>query len=314
MTKTDQKYFLGDNGKFYNLYYEQVFLEQDGNKMFANVPDYFSTLFDWQVTRSRIYKNGIEEPNTIYLKTDFLPFFVYSVLPQIKNEFILITACSDFSPQVNYNEFHWKKYYQILINNPKLKFWYMNNMRYKNEKTFSLPAGFGASAGNFWPGCTEKEADEFILKKSQSINRNEKIDKIFCSFRDRITNVCGHDMVIRPEMTKIIENNKSLFNVYEPNMAFKEFVDTISKYKYALIPHGNGMDPNPTCWISLALQTIPVIYKTPNSADMFVETNSVIFFENLDDIIKKDLYVDKDPIDFEFLTCKYWANKIKSKI
>jgi len=304
-----QDIFLGDNGKLYSIAYKQIFVEQDGNKMIANVPDYFSTYFDWQVTRSKIYKNNINNPKTVYLKTDYLPFFVNVVLPQIKNQFILITACSDYSPEVNFS-----REYHILMNNANLKFWFMNNMRNKNEKSFSLPAGFGASAGNFWPDCTEKTADEKVLKFRNAVNINEKItDKIFCGFRSRDSNSCGSDMVIRPAIWDIIIKHKDLFDIYEP-MPFDNFLETLSKYKYCLNPHGNGMDPSPTCWLSLAMYTTPVIFKTPNVVDMFKGTDSVIFFEKFEEIIDKSFYVNKSPIDFEFLTCEYWANKIKSKI
>ena len=311
--KNLQTLFVGDNGKFYNLSYEQIFMEQDGRKMMANVPDFFSKFFDWQVTKSKIYKNDIVEPKTVYTKTDFLPFFVYSVLPQIKNEFILITACSDFSPQVNWNDFHWEKYYKILINNPKLKFWYMNNMRYKNEKTFSLPMGFGASSRNILKDSTEKDIDQKVIKIRDGVNTEEKIDKIFCCFRDRDWNVCGEDMIIRPQILKIINDNREFFEFYD-DLPLEDFIETLAKYKYCLQPHGNGMDPSPTCWQSLAVKTIPVIYKSPNVVSMFEGTDSVIFFDKFEQIIDRNLYVDKDPIEFEFLTCEYWANKIKSKI
>jgi hypothetical protein len=302
------KVFFGTNGKIYNLSYQQIFVEQDGNKMLADVPDYFSIYFDWQVTRTKVYKNT-DTPKTVYIKTDFLPFFVNTVLPQIHNEFILITACSDFSPEINFN-----REYHILLNSPKVKFWFMNNMRNKNEKSYSLPAGFGASAGNFWPGCSEKDADELVLKMRGAVNIKQKIsDKIFCGFRNRDSNSCGSDMVIRPAILEIVNKNKDLFDIYDP-MPFPKFLETLSKYKYCLNPHGNGMDPSPTCWLSLAMYTIPVIYKTPNVVDMFTDTDSVIFFEKFEEIINRDLYSNRSFIKFEFLTCEYWANKIKSKI
>jgi len=123
-------------------------------------------------------------------------------------------------------------------------------------------------------------------------------------------------MIIRDKVWNILRTNTSdFFKIYDPDsLGFEAFVGELSKYKYALIPHGNGMDPNPTMWIALNSYTIPVIWETPNVVDMFRGMNSVIFFKNPEDFLNRSLYKEKDEIDFSFLTCKYWADKIKSKI
>lgn len=296
--------------------YKQFFLGQDGNKIFSGFPDNFAKHFDWcmiPMNQNLLLANKRTNiPKTIYLKTDFLPQFVNTILPNINSEFVLITAASDYSPEVNFN-----REYNLLINNSKVKFWFMNNMRHKHPKSFSLPAGF--AAGTFWENSTvrdHKKSDEFFTNIWNSTTREKKINKVFCSFRNRSENVCGSDMVIRPQIWNIIKNNPSdIFDIYEPDsLRFEKFVEKVSEYKYFLIPHGNGMDPSPSLWISLICKTIPVIYKTPNMIDIFSERDSVIFFEKFEEILDKNIYTEKDQIDLEFLTCEYWANKIQSKI
>jgi hypothetical protein len=296
--------------------YNQIFLGQDGNKILAGFPDNFAKHFDWcmvPMTSDILLANKKTNiPKTIYLKTDFLPQFVNTIFPNINSEFILTTAASDYSPEINFN-----REYNLLINDQRVKHWYMNNMRYKHEKAFSLPAGF--AAGTFWENSTvrdHKKSDDFFINVWNSANRDNKIDKVFCSFRNRPGNVCGSDMVIRPQIWDVIKNsNSDIFDIYEPDsLGFEEFVKKVTEYKYILIPHGNGMDPSPSLWISLICKTIPVIYKTPNVVDMFLERNSVIFFEKFEEILDKNIYTEKEQIDFDFLTCEYWANKIKSKI
>ena len=187
----------------------------------------------------------------------------------------------------------------------------MNNLRTKNEKSFSLPVGIGA--GKFWDNCTPKEVDDLVMGVRNSIKYDEKItNKIFCGFKTAWFQVCGEDMYIRPKIEEIVNQNKDIFDVY-PEMPFVEFLKTLGKYKYALCPHGNGMDPSPTAWLALALKTTPVIYRIPNTTDMFEGNDSVIFFDKLKEITNKDLYKEKPLIDFEFLTCEYWANRINSK-
>lgn len=298
--------------------YKKIFLGQDGHKLLVGNTDDFGKYFDWvMIPISRemlIARKNKEIPKTIYLKTDFLPVFVNSIFPSINNEFILVTAASDYSPEVNFN-----REYNILMNSPKVKFWFMNNMRHKTDKTFSLPTGLGSGVPGHGPvdGWNEEKIDNLILDIRNAADKNKKIsDKIFCSFRTAWFQVCGEDMFIRPKIFEIVNNNPNIFENYinRPQMSIEEFIRTLSQYKYALCPHGNGMDPSPTAWLALAVKTTPVIYRTPNVIDMFEGTDSVIYFDKFEEITNKELYVEKQPIDFEFLTCEYWANKIKSKI
>ena len=173
--------------------YKQLFLGQNDNPIVAGVPDNFSRYFDWITLplNSNVlnnYKNS-EVPKTVYLKTDFLPAFVNSVLPKIENEFILITCCSDYSPEVNFNV-----QYRILMNHPKLKFWFMANMRNKNEKSFSLPVGLSSYNFGGKPNCYDpldvEEVENYLLKIRN--NQTPKIDKVFCSFRRSATTENNH--------------------------------------------------------------------------------------------------------------------------
>jgi hypothetical protein len=152
------------------------------------------------------------------------------------------------------------------------------------------------------------------LDVRNSIKSEDKIDRVFCCFRERDINICGEDQAIRPKIAKLIEGRTDIFDFYEPNMSFPEFVKTISKYKYALCPHGNGMDPSPLAWVSLIVGTTPVCYRTPNAVCQYEGTDSVIFFDELEQILDKEIYKPKPPIEFEFLTYKYWVDKINSKI
>ena len=292
--------------------YKQFFLGQDGSKLLKGLPDPFSRHFDWTVTPMNnllFTHKSVPVPKTVYVKTDFLPGFVSRVLPTIQNEFILITGASDYSPEINFSQ-----EYKKLIKDSRVKYWYMNNMRNKNKKSFSLPAGI--AAGKFWDRAGPKEVDETIMGLRESLLGTKRItDRVFAGFRDRDWNVCGDDMIIRPAIKKIVDNNLDLFDtISEDSLEFEDFVKKIADYKYILCPHGNGMDPNPTMWLALAVGTIPVIYNTPNAKDMFEGTNYVIFFDEFENIANKDLYQDRDPIDLEFLSGEYWANKIKEKI
>lgn len=284
----------------------EIFVGNNGHDFLAGRPDTFSRYFDWQITAHGVYGNT-QTPQTIYIKTDFLPLFVSNILPNLREEFLLITSCSDYSPEINFpNE------YNAIFNHPLLKFWFMQNMKTKTEKTSSLPTGLGSR--DFLDDTPREEVDQILLDVRKSIKAGDKIDKVFCCFRERDFNVCGEDQIIRPKIRKLIDGRTDMFDFYEPNMSFPDFVKTISKYKYALCPHGNGMDPSPLAWVSLIVKTIPVCYRTPNASCQYEGTDSVIFFDSLEEILDKEIYKPKPTIEFEFLTYNYWVDKINSKL
>ena len=186
-------------------------------------------------------------------------------------------------------------------------------MRTKTDKSFGLPCGL--ASGMFWDGCTVEEVDALLLKIRSQVNIEEKIDKVFCCFRNRAWNDAGHDMIIRPTIIEMIKDRSDIFDFYtEDSLDFESFVTTISKYKYSLCPHGNGMDPNPTSMLSLMVYTTPVVYTTPNSKSIFEDTDSVIFFDSLEKILDKSLYTKTPYVDYDWMTSQFWANKINSHI
>lgn len=284
----------------------EIFLGNDGNALLEGRPDYFSKFFDWQVTYKGILGNT-DEPKTIYIKTDLLPMFVETILPKLKEEFILISGCSDYSPEINF-----KREYDQLLDHPLLSHWFMQNMNTFNEKTSSFPTGLGARI--FYDDTPQSSVDSILMNVRNSVKVEEKIDKVFCSFRARDLNTCGDVNAIRPKIMKLIEGRTDIFDFYEPGMKFPEFIETLSKYKYALCPHGNGLDPSPQAWISLIVKTIPVVFKIPNTVSQFEGTDSVIFFEELEQLLDNNLYQTRPEANFDFLTHKYWADRINSKI
>ena len=66
----------------------------------------FHKAFDWVFMNNMIIKRV--EPNTCYIKTDYLDKYIDDILG-IKN-IILVSGCSDFSPNI-----HYKKSYEKII-------------------------------------------------------------------------------------------------------------------------------------------------------------------------------------------------------
>lgn len=273
----------------------EIFIGHDGNKHLRDETCEFSRNFDWVMTRTTIHAKQ-QYPKTVYCKTDFLPTFCNHIC-NIKNDFTLITGASDYSPQINF-----KSYFDAITSSPFLKMWYMENKSYDHPKVKSLPVGLGAK---FQDNNMDIKFLNAIAKRT-----TDKKNKVFCSWMDRTHNDCGEENCIRPKVREVIKGN-NLFEWHDPTLAFDEFIDTISQYRYALCPIGNGLDPAPTCWFCLGLGVIPIIWSTPNSRDLYSAVEDhVIFFEDPESLVDMKLQ-DKQPLsDLSFLTNRYWVDKI----
>lgn len=258
---------------------------------------YFSNIFDWVMTQNRIIKN-ISPPRHIYIKLDFLPKY-FNLINTLENPFILISGCSDMSPQI-----HYKEYYDKLIQNENLDKWYMENNHSNHPKTRSLSVGFATHSEKF---------ENDLLNIRKSVNINNKKERIFCCWRNRDENCCGNEFYERNESLELFVNKNELCDVYQPNLSAYEYQKKLSEYKWCLCPLGNGMDHAPKLLECLFLKTIAICKKNANSMSLYSDY-PIIWVDNWDDInndVLKYHDADWDKIvdDFRY---KNWFKKITS--
>lgn len=276
----------------------EFFMGHDSYKMLADEPCGFSLYFDWILTRTKLIQRK-KNPGTIYTKTDFLPTFVNKVLPAINSHFVLITGCSDYSPEINF-----PSQYRVLTNHPFMRLWYMENKFSQHPKVKSLPVGL----------ATHTLESEYLLLRSREEARILKCrkEKVFCCWRAREHNVVGSDHCVRPKIYRRIRNSTG-FDWFEPNFKLYEFYKKLSEYKFSLCPNGNGLDPAPTAWASLALGVIPIISASVNSVEIYGGiADHVILFDSLDDLhVQCFQDLKKKPLpDLSYLSSSFWSQKI----
>ena len=268
----------------------------DGYSMLDNKGFYFANRFDWIMTKDIIIKNK-EIPRYIYIKTDFLNKYVDQIM-NVKNEFVLISGCSDFSPQMNFKESYLK-----IINIPNLKKWYTENNLSNHPKMFSLTVGFAHHT---------KEYEDKLLSIRKNIQIHEKKDKIFCCWRGRNSNVCGNEYIERTQMVEFVKDYPTLFDIYSDVLDISDFQHKLSTYKYCLCPLGNGVDCAPKIVECFFLKTIPIVRKTHNVVNLY-EKYPVIFVDDFKDVLNMELSYDEniewDKI-IESFTCEHWFEAI----
>jgi len=275
----------------------QKYIGHDGKAMSENKPFYFAKYFDWVITSNKIYKKT-NIPKHIYIKLDYLNKYLDEIL-KIKTEFILISGCSDFSPQVSFKESYIK-----ILKMHNLKKWYAENNLSNNPKMYSLTVGFATHT---------KQYEDDLLKFSSNINISIKIDKIFCCWMPRFDNVCGNQYVERTYMVDFIKNHNEKFDFYK-SISKNEFHKKLSMYKWCLCPLGNGVDCAPKIVECFFLKTIPIIKKNFNVLNLY-KNYPVIFVDDFKDVLNMKLTYDSN-IDWNSIintfTCEYWYNKIIS--
>jgi len=274
----------------------QKYIGHCGLSMLNNSSFYFANYFDWIMMKDKIIKKT-ENPRHVYLKIDFIKKYM-NELKNIKNEFILITGCGDYSPQINFRE-----EYFIIINLPKLKKWYAENNVSDHPKMYSLTVGFATHT---------KEYEDMLLTIGKTVDIENKIDKIFCCWRPRNNNCCGNQFIERGNMTKFIHTYPNIFDIQKNDLTTIEFQQKLSTYKWCLCPLGNGVDCAPKILECFFLKTIPIVRKNYNVLSLY-KNYPVIWVNNFSDILhmelKYDKFIDWDNIIKSF-TCESLYNKI----
>jgi len=274
----------------------QRFIGHDGWAMIGNSSFYFANYFDWIFTQDTMIKKT-ETPRHVYIKIDYLNKYC-DELQQIKNDFILITGCSDYSPQINFKESYLK-----IIDLPHLKKWYAENNLSNHPKMYSLTVGFATHT---------KEYEDNLLAIRKDINIEHKINKIFCCWRQRDGNCCGDEFIERGRMTNFIYNYPNIFSTHNDCFSTIDFQKRLAQYKWSLCPLGNGVDCAPKIVECFFLKTIPIVKRNVNVLNLY-QKYPVIWVDNFTDILHMnldyDMTIDWDYIINEF-TCDYWYNKI----
>lgn len=283
---------------------KMFFVGNNGHDMINGNPCEFASNFDWIVTGKGLVKKSAE-PKTIYVKTDYLPTFVEKIIPQVKSDFVLVSGCSDFSPAVNF-----KQQSEKILANPLLKRWYTENNLSSHEKIRAMPVGLNIHT---------HQVENMLLDMRR--NPKPKQKKVFCSWRERVANVCGQEFVCRNDVRDWIKKHPDVFDWFEPGLELNGFIERMRGYKFVLCPLGNGIDPAPRAWHAMILGCIPIILdNNPNIHELYSglpcvlvkDWNEVLEDGFLDRALKR---YEKEVTSDEFLvklSADYWEKKIKS--
>jgi len=231
------------------------------------------------------YNDNIEEiinnSKIFFTKIDWIDYFIYVIMPLIKNPFILVTHNGDYMSGEH----------NVILKNDLLIKWYGENMNVITDKTECLPIGL---ENQMWNRTNFEIIDKF--------KSNAKTKFLYLNFNLN-TNPTRKDI-----MNKLLSNNFKK----NDNKNWNEYMEELSEYKFAISPQGNGVDCHRT-WECLYLGVIPIV--TKSCCMSFFEELPILFVDNYDCINESYLLEEYAKIQnkqfiLDKLNINYWKNKL----
>jgi hypothetical protein len=254
----------------------------------------------------------LNDYDTLYIKTDALNDFSKKI-SNIKNKFILLSGCSDYSISVDVlsNQSDLKN----ILDNENLIHWYAQNNVYSHPKLSMLPIGLDYHTmyrnDIYWgeKKTPFEQENELIEFKNLSKPFWEREVKIYSNCHFLTSTKFGWDRI---DAINTIPNELMVLQ-HIPLDRKTTWINQTS-YSFVLSPHGNGLDCHRT-WEALVLGSIPIVKKSP--IDELYEELPVLIVNDWKEINVELLtntienFKNKH-FNYEKLTMKYWMEKIKN--
>lgn len=202
-------------------------------------------------------------PQYVYLslRSPFIAIsqFVYSVLPKIKNSFVLISGSEDITIP-NQIDKRWRRFsneenkliFEIL-QNQYLVHWFAENI---DDQSIEKLSGF--PLGMVYPNSQS----EMINELEDRVSISERPLKVLCGHRVR-----DHEQWdIRQDVTQLAINEWTSFTTnLTKEVTESDFFKLIQSHSFVLCVEGGGLDPSPKAWQSLYHGAIPIVRRNATS-------------------------------------------------
>lgn len=246
---------------------------------------------------------------SIFVPSDGLVYFAEKILPQIKEDFILVSGDSDLP----INTSSLGNALATLLKDQKVLEWHAQNRDFDHPKLHSLPIGINLH--NLWsnplqwgggfilPTLQELQLQNIAENAPSFINRQQKI---FCNW---------HFSIDRADRKDCLDKIDKTICFFQPEPSpMVETWEQQSQFQFVLSPHGAGLDCHRT-WEALLLGCIPIV-KTAKLNDLFDDL-PVVTVDNWQQINQQFLEKVAEEMahktfNLEKLAMRYWKAKIKS--
>jgi hypothetical protein len=293
-----------------------------------NPANYFNMIARGRQPRfqPRLYRD-IKKGDTVWLQSRFLPKFCRSVLPFVKDPFVLVMNDGDETfPSDILN----KTELEELVNDDRIIAIFSQNSDYQgpSPKVHQMPIGIDfhtiayAGTKGRWglntssPSDQEKSLNQLIARLKPPKMRKKRA---FVDFQHHDTlnyrYMKGQNPENRIQIFKQVCNS-GLVDFTNSPLNRNELWKTKGEYAFSVSPHGRGLDCHRT-WEDLALGCIVIVKSSP--LDPMYEGLPVVIVNDWSEINEEnfDLWLEQfgdtlsNPAYRERLTTDYWWKKIE---
>lgn len=201
----------------------------------------------------------VRRGDIVFVKTDFLDLFVTHFLPLVPTNFVLVTGHSDCTP----SDFA----RAALCAHPRVSRWYAPNLPPPLcPKTVALPLGLSEPDRPIG----DQRAVEACMAAARRANKEDGVLHPFMSpthpVRLRLNGV-QHPLLVKQSGVRA---------------SFKQYLETMARYKYVLCARGNGADVH-RVHEALLVRTVPV-YVSEDVVPAIFDDLPVIVVRRVDDV------------------------------
>lgn len=242
-------------------------------------------------TSPSIDPKAVQEGDTVFLCTDYMPQFFRDVHPRIGYRYILVTHNSDYPVP---------REFAYILDDPKLIAWFGQNVENcSHPKLHPIPIGL---ANRHWG-----HGNIGVVKAARRIYKNApKTTLLYMSFA---TWTCSYE---RQPLYDLLKDQGFCKNA--PLVDFTVYLPHLARSKFVLSPRGNGLDCHRT-WEALLMGSIPIL--RTSSSDVLYEDLPVVIVKEWNEVTEDFLNRKWEEMcakeyKWEKLYAYYWLNLIES--
>jgi len=251
----------------------------------------------------------------IYVKFQYIRYFIMSVLPSIPYKFILVTGDGD---EVMPHELMEQELFYRAISDDRILRWYSTNcVESIHPKLSLIPIGVNFHSAGYVRGFSGWHSDLIGPLDQESMIQRIKDDSLPFHERDLRCysnfHFSTYDKFGNPRKEAIEKLDPSVV-FYEPEHTDREsgWINQ-SRHAFVISPMGHGLDCHRT-WEALILGCMPVVKKS--ILDSMYEGLPVLIVDCWSEISEGYLRkaIDRfrsQEFDMEKITAKYWTDKIR---
>lgn len=296
--------------------------------------DSFKRIADWlyvdETTILKFIPEQVMPGQIVHVKIDFIPKFIQEVYPKILNQFKLVSHTGDYCAPFLDDRFREQviPLAQSILNDNKLIGWWGQNLVATHPKLHPLPIGLDQrpyndvfDTGLKWSTFNVDTFKPLVIQRMKEKLNNPNTPTLYINFNCDTNDYCHwHAMAgVRRKLQAKVESIPTLETVPKTKN-WGEYLEVLSKYKYALVPPGRGLDTH-RLWECYYVGTIPVILDTP--INKILNDLPSIVLPNVDLLSEKTLttlntsykvlvkQVEENKYNFDKLFMKYWLNELK---